>query len=141
MEPQFFAVFCQAIDRPDLIPGQVITSDLPKTKQEVREIIRSRTRDQWLEVFEGTDACLEPVLSLAEAFSDPQARERAMVVELPLPGGDTVKQLAHPIKYSGTPPEYRHSGVTPGTHTREVLEKLGYGDLEITELEKSGLFR
>lgn len=141
LEPQFFAAFCRTIDRPDLIPGQVMTINLPTVKKEVQEIIRSRSRDQWIELFKDYDACLEPVLSLAEALADPQARERGMVVELPLPGGDTVKQLAHPIKYSGTPPEYRHIGVAAGTHTVEVLKKLSYSDQEIAEFEKSGLFR
>jgi alpha-methylacyl-CoA racemase len=140
LEPQFFAAFCRAIDRPDLIPGQVVTTDLPKIKQEIREIIRSRTREEWLNRFKGYDACLEPVLSLAEALAEPQARERGLVIELPLPGGGSIKQLAHPIKYSETPPEYRHLGVTPGTHTQEVLKDLGYSDPEISEFEKTGLF-
>ena len=140
LEPQFFAAFCRAVGRPDLIPGQVVTTDLPKVKSEVREIIRSKTLDEWQEIFRDYDACLEPVLSLAEALADPQAREREMVVELPLPGGGSVKQLAHPIKYSKTAPEYRHIGVAAGTHTGEVLKKLGYGDQEIAEFEKSGLF-
>jgi alpha-methylacyl-CoA racemase len=141
LEPQFFSAFCRAINRPDLIPGQVITTDLPKIKQEVREMIRSKTRDQWLEIFEGFDACLEPVLSLGEAFSDPQAREREMVVELPLPGGGSVKQLAHPIKYSETPPEYRHIGVLAGAHTVAVLKELGYTEEDIRQFEKTGLFQ
>jgi alpha-methylacyl-CoA racemase len=141
LEPQFFAAFCRAIDRPDLIPGQVITTDPPQIKHEIREIIRSKTRDEWLEIFEETDACLEPVLSLAEAFSDPQAQARGMVVDLPLPGGGSVKQLAHPIKYSETAPGYRHIGVAAGTHTNEVLKKLGHSDQEIAEFEKTGLFR
>ncbi len=141
LEPQFFAAFCRAINRPDLVPGQVITTDLPKIKQEVREMIRSKTRDQWLEIFKGFDACLEPVLSLGEAFSDPQAREREMVVELPLPGGGSVKQLAHPIKYSETPPEYRHIGVLAGAHTVSVLKELGYTEEDIRQFEKTGLFQ
>jgi alpha-methylacyl-CoA racemase len=140
LEPQFFAAFCRAIDRPDLIPGQVITTDFPKIKQEVREIIRSKTREEWLETFKTQDACLEPVLSLAEALSEPQVRERGMVIELPLPGGGSVNQLAHPIRYSRTTPEYRHIGVVPGTHTIEVLKNLGYSDPEISEFEKTGLF-
>ena len=113
LEPQFFAAFCRAIDRPDLIPGQVITTDLPKIKQEVREIIRSKTRDEWLEIFKEYDACLEPVLSLAEALSDPQAREREMVVELPLPGGGFGQAVGPPDQIFGNPPEYRHIGVWP----------------------------
>jgi alpha-methylacyl-CoA racemase len=140
LEPQFFAAFCRAIDRPDLIPGTVVTTDLPQIKNEVREILKTKTREEWGEIFRNYDACVEPVLSLAEAFSDPQAQERRMVVELPLPGGGSVKQLAHPIIYSETDPEYRHIGVPAGTHTNEVLKKLGYSDQEVTEFERTGLF-
>lgn len=140
LEPQFFAAFCQAIGRPDLIPGTVLPADLSRVKNEVREIIQTRTREEWSKIFKNFDGCVEPVLSLAEAFSDPQARERAMVVELPLPGGGSVKQLAHPIHYSKTAPEYRHIGVPAGTHTHEILKKLGYSAQEIAEFEKTGLF-
>ena len=117
-----------------------MTTDLPKIKKEIREIIKTRTREEWGEIFMNYDACVEPVLSLAEALSDPQAQERGMVVELPIPGGGSVKQLAHPIKYSETAPEYNHIGVPAGTHTFEVLKNLGYGDEEISDFEKSGLF-
>ena len=57
-----------------------------------------------------------------------------------LPGGGSVKQVAHPIIYSETAPEYRHIGVSAGTHTEEVLKKLGYSAQEIAEFEKTGLF-
>jgi crotonobetainyl-CoA:carnitine CoA-transferase CaiB-like acyl-CoA transferase len=140
LEPQFFAAFCRAIDRPDLIPGTVVTADLPQIKNEVRKILKTKTREEWGELFKNYDACMEPVLSLAEAFSDPQAQERKMAVELPLPGGGSVKQIAHPIHYSETAPEYRHIGVPAGTHTNEVLKELGYSDQEIAEFEKTGLF-
>ncbi len=140
LEPQFFVAFCQAIGRPDLIPGTVLPADLSRVKNEVREIIQTRTREEWGEIFKNFDACVEPVLSLAEALSDPQAQERKMAVELPIPGGGSVKQLAHPIQYSETAPEYRHIGVPAGTHTNEVLKELGYSDQDIAEFEKTGLF-
>ena len=117
-----------------------MTTDLPKIKKEIRGIIKTKTREEWREIFKNYDACVEPVLTLAEALSNPQARERGMVVELPIPGGGSVKQLAHPIKYSETAPEYRHIGLPAGTHTFEVLKNLGYSDQEIAEFEKSGLF-
>jgi crotonobetainyl-CoA:carnitine CoA-transferase CaiB-like acyl-CoA transferase len=63
-----------------------------------------------------------------------------MLVEVPLRAGGKVKQIANPIKFSVTPPEYRHAGVTAGTHTREVLTGLGYRDEEIANFEKTGLF-
>jgi crotonobetainyl-CoA:carnitine CoA-transferase CaiB-like acyl-CoA transferase len=141
LEPQFFAAFCQGIGRPDLIPGQVLTTDLPKIKAEVRDIIRSKTRDEWVKIFEGYDACLEPVLSLSEALADSQAAARGMVVDVPLAEGGSVRQIGCPIRFSTAKPAYNRSGVRAGTHTAAVLKKLGYGEEDITAFEKTGLFQ
>jgi alpha-methylacyl-CoA racemase len=138
LEPQFFAAFCQAIERPDLIPGGVVPADA-RVKDQIREIIRKKTREEWTAIFSRTDACVEPVLSLAEALNSDLVREREMVVEVPLPGG-TLRQVAHPIKYSATPPKYSSAGVQAGTHNVAILRELGFNTEEIIAFEKSGLF-
>ncbi len=92
-------------------------------------------------LFAKVDACVEPVLRSGRPSNDEQVRARGLVVEVDLPGGGTVRQLGHPIRYSATPPEYRSAGVPAGTHTREVLRELGYTEAEIGEFEKTGLFR
>ena len=140
LEPQFFTNFFNTINRPDLIPGGVYPKGVEKIKQEIREIFLTKTRDEWIEIFNRTDACFEPVMTLTEVFRDALALERGMLVEVPLRAGGKVKQIANPIKFSVTPPEYRHAGVTAGTHTREVLTGLGYTDEEIANFEKTGLF-
>jgi hypothetical protein len=56
------------------------------------------------------------------------------------PEGGTVSQLAHPIKYSATPPVYRRTGVSAGTHTQDVLREIGFAEDEVKEFEKTGLF-
>jgi crotonobetainyl-CoA:carnitine CoA-transferase CaiB-like acyl-CoA transferase len=64
-----------------------------------------------------------------------------MVVEVPRSDGNgAVRQMAHPIKYSATPPAYRRTGVSAGTHTREVMAEIGFGAEEIADFEKTGLF-
>jgi alpha-methylacyl-CoA racemase len=141
LEPQFFSAFCQAIGRPDLISGNVLPPNVHQVKQEVREIIKTKTRDEWMVCFQQWDACVEPVFTLAEALNDSLAKERAMVVEVALPEGGTVKQLANPIKFSETPPHYDQVGLPIGTHTKEVLRDLGYTEQEITTFEETGLFK
>ena len=141
VEPQFFANFCNTIGRPDLIASGFAFQDVDKVKEEIRAIIRSKTRAAWMELFDATDACVEPVMTLSEVFRDPLALDRGMVVDVPLPAGGTVRQLASPIRFSGTAPEYRQAGSKPGTHTADVLRGLKYTDAEIEEFEKTGLFK
>jgi alpha-methylacyl-CoA racemase len=140
LEPQFFTAFCETISRPDLIPGGVAPRDLPRIKEEVRAILKTKTRDEWMVLFGKVDACVEPVLSLGEALRDPQVEARGLIVEVDVPGCGKVKQLGHSIRYSAALPEYRSAGVSAGAHTREVLRELGYTESEIDEFEKTGLF-
>ena len=83
LEPQFYAVFAQllGIDGEDA-PGQL---DVDRW-EELRELIASRfaerTRDEWAQVFAGTDACTTPVLSYTEALEDPHLSARETFVDV-----------------------------------------------------------
>lgn len=140
LEPQFFSAFCNTIERPDLIKGGATPPNCKETKEGVREIMKTKTRDEWTEIFNKNDACFEPVLALTEALNDSLIKEREMVIELPGPDGKTVKQLGCPFKFSETPPEYRQIGQPAGTNTQEVLKSLGYSEKEIEDFGQTGLF-
>ncbi len=140
IEPQFFASFCETINCPDLIPGGIEPPDIESVKKRVRDIIKTRTREEWMGKFAKVDACVEPVLSLSEALRSNYAQERELVVEVGLPGGQKVRQIGSPIKFSETRPEHKEAGASPGIHTKDVLLELGYSEEEIKEFEKTGLF-
>jgi alpha-methylacyl-CoA racemase len=140
LEIQFFANFCRIIGREDLIPFGIITPNIEKVKKEIRKIFLQKTRDQWTEIFSQVDACVEPVLSLAEAIADENTRVREMVVEFDLPSGEKLKQIANPIKFSATKPDYRSLGCPAGTHTCEVLIENGYTEEQISDYKKEGVF-
>jgi crotonobetainyl-CoA:carnitine CoA-transferase CaiB-like acyl-CoA transferase len=139
IEAQFFAAFCRIIGRENLIPHGIIPFNLEKVKKEIREIFLQKTRDQWTEIFSQVDACVEPVLSLAEAIADENTRAREMIVEFILPSGEKLKQIANPIKFSSTKQEYRSIGCAAGTHTREVLLEIGFTAEQINNFEKEGV--
>jgi alpha-methylacyl-CoA racemase len=140
LEPQFFKAFCDAIGRPDLIPGGIAPKNIETVKGEVRAIFKSKTREEWVEIFRDFDACVEPVLGLSEALNSPQAKARRMVVDVDLPGEDKVRQMANPIKFSRDPHEYTSVGVPSGRHTKEVLLGLGYSEEEYWKLDEEGIF-
>ena len=141
LEPKFFAAFCETIGLPALIPGGVAPDNVEDAKERIRTVIKTKTREEWTRIFEKTDACAEPVLSVSEALNDPHTQARNMVVELDLAWGGKMRQLANPIKFSKTHQKYERAGVPAGTHTKEILRQLGYTDDEIDEFERQGLSR
>lgn len=140
LEPKFFAAFCRAIGREDFIQGTISPPNLKEVKRQVGAALASKTRKEWLEVFEGVEACLEPVLSLGEAFNSPLGQARGWTVELDGPGGQKIRQPANPLKFSRTPPEYHQAGTPAGSHNQEVMLGLGFSEDDIAGLELDGLF-
>ena len=140
LEPQFWSRFCTAIGREDLIEGTVYPPNIDEVKAEIRGILKTKTRDEWVEVFSHYDACVQPVLNLKEALlEDEQVKEREMVVDVKLPLHEdvSVKQLATAVKLSECPCEYKFAGYPTGYHTKEVIEQLG---MDYAELKANGVF-
>lgn len=141
LEPKFWKQFCTAIGREDLTEGSVWPENIAEVKAEIRGIFKTKTRDEWVEVFSHYDACVQPVLDLNEALlEDEQIKAREMVVDVKLPTYDniTVKQLATSVKLSECPCEYKFAGYPAGYHTREIIEKLG---LDYDELKEKEVFK
>ena len=143
LEPKFWDNFCNAVGLPELSEGSIWPENIDEAKAKVRERIRSKTRDEWTEIFKGKDACTEPVLSLKEALlEDEHNKERGAVVDVKLPdSGISVKQLGCPIKLSKCPPEYKFAGYPVGYHTKEIVSQLGFSEDEINKMEENGVFK
>lgn len=139
VEPKFFEAFCIAIERPDLIRGTMDPPNVKEIKPQVRERMKTKTRDEWMNIFRQTDACVEPVLTFSEVIESPHAKERGVLVEVDTFDGRKVRQIANPIRFSEDTLEYRWAGCTAGTHTKEILEKLGYSEDAINRLKEEGV--
>jgi alpha-methylacyl-CoA racemase len=97
-------------------PDRTDPSTWPALRQRLADAFASRTRDEWTEVFAGSDACVAPVLGLGEATRHPHLAARGTFVEH---GG--VVQPAPAPRFSRTPGELDRLPPAAGQHTDEVL--------------------
>ena len=128
--------FCAAIGRPELASRGLSPKpeEQQALKREIQMEFEKRDFAQWREVFAALDACVEPLLGLAEAVEHPQILAREMLVEVPRDGKTPQRQIACPIKFSSGLPVPRHIGAPVGAHTAEVLLELGYSAEQIADL-------
>ena len=101
----------------------------PEFSGRLQEIFLTKTRDEWCEIFAGTDACFTPVLSMTEAARHPHAQARNSYVNV-----DGISQPAPAPRFSRTPSEIQSPPAEPGQHTEEVLRDWGFSEEKIAEL-------
>ena len=121
LEPQFYAQFLAGLGiAGEDLPEQMDRSGWPRLRARFTEVIVSRTRDEWAEIFAGTDACVTPVLTFGEAPLTPHLTARGTVITL---GG--VPQAAPAPRFSRTPPGTPSAPPVPGGDTKAVLADWG----------------
>ncbi|MCP1622941.1 CaiB/BaiF CoA transferase family protein [Pseudomonas nitroreducens] len=137
LEPQFMQQFCAVIGRPELAARGLSPKpeDQQALKREIAIEFEKQDFAQWQERFAALDACVEPMLSLAEAVEHPQLVERGVVTQVPNGKGGEQRQMACPIRFSAGLPEPRHIGAALGAHTAEVMAELGYTDEQVAALK------
>jgi alpha-methylacyl-CoA racemase len=118
IEPQFFAELLTGLGlSADDVPGQLDIGSYPQMFKVFTERFASKTRDEWAEIFAGTDACVTPVLTWSEAAADPHLTARATVVNT-----NGVDQAAPAPRFSRTPA----GPVGPPPAATTPLDEIGW---------------
>ena len=103
-------------------------------------IFASQPKKHWIEMIGQAGVPCGPVNQMNEVFEDPQVKEREMVVTMKHPQRGDMPLLANPIKFSGTPVQYRLRPPDLGEHTDDVLSSLlGYDEMRLGELRSKGV--
>ena len=138
IEPQFYA---ELVERAEL-DVEVFTKERqydreswPELADAFAEVFKSKTRDQWCELLEQTDACFAPVLTIEEAPLHAHMKARQTYCEV-----DGFQQPAPAPRFSRTPSHIRHGQQAPGADTDSVLGEVGYSPQQLQQLQKQGVF-
>jgi alpha-methylacyl-CoA racemase len=132
IEPQFYAALIRGLGL-ELGPfePQHDRSQWAQRKQRLADSFATRTRDEWCAVFDGTDACVDPVLDMAEALQHPHHAARGTFPEI-----EGTRQPAPAPRFSRTVSHLRPRGKAA---PHEVLAAFGFSDEDIaTLLERAG---
>ncbi|MGO9453190.1 MAG: CaiB/BaiF CoA transferase family protein [Candidatus Binataceae bacterium] len=115
------------------LPHQMDRTAWPALKERLTAIFKSKTRDEWCKIMEGSDVCFAPVLSMEEAPQHPHNRHRGTFVEQ-----DGVVQPGPAPRFSRTPGKIQRPPASPGQHTDEALRDWGFSNAELEKLRSQG---
>lgn len=135
LEPQFFAEMIEKSGLPkSFIKDQNKPSKWPEMKIKMIETFKSKTRDEWAEIFEGSDACVAGIYDLHEAPLHPHNKSRNTYIDI-----DGVAQPAPAPRFSRSDCEVPKAPVKEGADTKEVLADFGFDQDAINELDSAGV--
>jgi alpha-methylacyl-CoA racemase len=134
LEGRFLAEFLRLAGLPpEWIDAQPDRSAWPAMRQAITQRMGERTRAQWMSVFDGSDACVAPVLGLDEAAAHPHAVARGAYVDV-----QGVVQPAPAPRFSRSVPRPPGPAPQDGQHTRELLAEAGLAAEEVAALLACG---
>ncbi|GAA5142156.1 CaiB/BaiF CoA-transferase family protein [Nocardioides marinquilinus] len=125
LEPQFFDTLVTLLGVRETCPGQAEVERYDEMRRVLTETFLARTQAEWVEVFEGTDACVAGVLPLSEAAEHPHLVARGTYVH-----DHGSPQPAPAPRFSRTQPSLGTPPPSTGQHTRAALEAWGVADVD-----------
>jgi alpha-methylacyl-CoA racemase len=137
IEARFYAELIRLLELDDVdLSAQMDRDTWPAMKERFTQVFAAKTRKEWEAIFEGSDACVAPVLSPAEAPDHPHNKFRETFIEVA-----GVVQPSPSPRFEGTPGSIRRPPPNPGQHGDEALAEWGLADGEVSELRRSGAIR
>ena len=134
LEPQFYQLLIEKLDLGDEFKNQMQFDKWDMLKEKLTTIFKKRTRDEWNEIFEGTDVCYAPVLSINEVMNHKHMQERNSFLKI-----NDVTQPAPAPRFSVTPSSSPSAAPDIGQDNESIMLDIGYSKEQIKELEDKGI--
>lgn len=135
IEPQFYARLIELSGAdPTRFAERENSARWPELKAELTDVFKTKTREEWCRLMEGTDVCFAPVLTLEEAPGHPHNRARQTYMKL-----DDMVQPSPAPRFSRTAAEVRHGAHPAGADGEAVLKAAGFTVQEIHALQEQGV--
>lgn len=137
-----FELLCDAIERADLardFPGnEERMAGRESLTRKLSRVFKTEGIEYWIELLEGAGLPVGRVLTIAEAFDDPQARHHRMLVEFEHPVAGHVRTTGSPLRLDGEQTRSDSPPPTLGQHTRDILHEMGVDDDTIDAMIHEG---
>ena len=145
---RLFGILCDGLGRPEWKEDSKFRINAQRVahrdelEAEIEAITKTRTTQEWLEIFEGKGMPYAAVNDVLATLTHEHTKARNMVVEVEHDECGPLKLVNSPVKYSETKPRIRSPPPTLGQHTDTVLkEHLGYSEEQILDLRQKGVIR
>jgi formyl-CoA transferase len=141
-----FAKFCDVAGRRALAVDPRFATNAKRVENRAEltrllaDIFVTRTTREWVDALEDAGVPNGPINTIEQVFAEPQVIARGMRIELPHPTAGKVPLVASPMRFTGTPLEFKVPPPTLGQHTDEILRGvLGRSDAEVARLRTGGI--
>uniref|UniRef100_A0A8C8Z5P6 Alpha-methylacyl-CoA racemase n=1 Tax=Prolemur simus TaxID=1328070 RepID=A0A8C8Z5P6_PROSS len=132
IEPQFYKLLLKGLElKSDELPNQMSIMDWPEMKKKFADAFAKKTKAEWCQIFDGTDACVTPVLAIEEAVHHDHNKERGSFIT------DEKQSVSpRPAPLLSNTPAIPSSKRDPfvGEHSKEILKEFGFNQEEIDQL-------
>ncbi|XP_059865605.1 alpha-methylacyl-CoA racemase isoform X1 [Delphinus delphis] len=133
LEPQFYELLLRGLGlKSDELPSQMSITDWPEMKKKFADIFAKKTKAEWCQIFDGTDACVTPVLTFEEVTHCGHHKDRGSFII------DSEQDVSpRPAPQLSNTPAVPSSKRDPfvGEHTEEILKEFGFSQEEISQLK------
>jgi crotonobetainyl-CoA:carnitine CoA-transferase CaiB-like acyl-CoA transferase len=145
IEWKFWRNFCLAVERQDLLGRHDSSAAVDHGNEDadlhrqLQEVFRSRTRDEWVQLFRRHDIAAGPVLEIDELATDPHMASRQVIVDDVHPVAGPYQTVGSPIRIAGDSFAVRRHSPAVGQDTDRILADLGWSSEAISQLRRDGV--